>query len=148
MPCDSNPAGDSEAGVQFVPPTVGKGFFSNRKPVLCITTMPIPLSKRCRRVAERLFSEPSHFLGSRSRLTAEASENIPFHANSNSTEMDRIRFAIMKLASIPCSDEDAIFALAKTDWKTCSWLPGFGTPSREQHEKWYQSLVPQRFRAA
>lgn len=102
--------------------------------------MPIPLSQRCRRVAELLFSEP-HLSQITNRLLSEASENIPFHANSNSTEMDRIRFAIMKLLSAPNSDEDSIFDLAKRDWRDLFMAAGFAY-SADEHESWYNHLVP------
>lgn len=100
--------------------------------------MLIPLSRRCEKVAARLFDEPrcTHV---KNRLLAEASENIPFHENSDSAGMDRIRFAIMKLISKPNTDEDLIFELAKRDWRDLLVAAGFGY-SADEHNKWYREL--------
>lgn len=100
--------------------------------------MPIPLSSRCERVAAQLFVEPlcTHV---KNRLLAEASENIPFHENSDSAGMDRIRFAIMKLVAKPNAEEAVIFALAKQDWRDLFVAAGFGY-SADEHNQWYRDL--------
>jgi hypothetical protein len=102
--------------------------------------MPIPLSKRCLLLAQVLWSEP-RLSQMTARLIAEASENIPFHDKSTSNEMDRIRFSIMKLASMPIADDDAIFDLAKRDWRDLFMAAGFGW-SEDEHLRWYKSRVP------
>lgn len=78
--------------------------------------MPIPLSKRCLKVAERLFEEPrrSEVI---SRLLNEASENLPFWDKRNPTDMDRIRFSDIKL---PMNSPSAISVLR---FIHSSWFP-------------------------
>lgn len=100
--------------------------------------MPIHLSSRCERVATHLF-DASRCTHIRNRLISEASDNIPFHENSDSAEMDRIRFAIMKLVSMPNADEDVVFALAKQDWRDLFVAAGFGY-SADEHNQWYREL--------
>ena len=101
--------------------------------------MPLPLSKRSQRVAAVLFTE-ARLSQITNRLITEASENIPFHEQSSSSDMVRIRFSIMKLASVPGADDDAIFDLAKTDWRDLFMAAGFAY-SADEHHKWYKSLV-------
>ena len=102
--------------------------------------MPLPLSKRSQKVAAVLFTEP-RLSQLTNRLIAEASENIPFHGKSSASDMDRVRFSIMKLASMPGANEDAIFDLAQTDWRDLFMAADFGY-SADAHHKWYRSIVP------
>ena len=103
-------------------------------------TMPIPLSKKCLKVVERLFEEPrrSHIA---CRLVEGVSENIPFCDKHKSEDMDRIRFSIMKLLTEPGQEEDSVFELSKIDWRDLFMAAGFGHTATE-HLKWYESMFP------
>lgn len=101
--------------------------------------MALLLSKRVDRLLAIVVEEPN-----RSRLAArlqeEAANNIPFHEKSKANDMDRIRFAILKLISENPSSEDAVFDLAKLDWRDLFMGAGFGYDAKE-HVKWYQRFT-------
>jgi len=100
--------------------------------------MPIPLSKRCLKVAERLFEEPRRSEVIR-RLLNEASEKLPFCEKRKPDDMDQIRFSIMKLIAEPKSEDD-IFKLAKEDCRDVIFAAGFANELRN-HQNWYESLL-------
>ena len=101
--------------------------------------MPIPLSKRFLKVAERLFEEPRPSEVIR-RLLNEAPEKLPFCEKRKPDDMDQIRLAIMKLIAEPKGDGDDICKLAKEDCRDVIIAAGFANELRN-HQNWYESLL-------
>ncbi len=101
--------------------------------------MSLALSDRAREVLGRLFEEPKRSKMA-ARLVDEASENIPFCEKSTSSQMDRIRFSIMKLVGEDGMSEDSAFELAKGDWRDLFMSAGFGD-SATAHEVWFDKLM-------
>lgn len=55
-------------------------------------------------------------------------------------EMERIRFAVLKLGAKTDSDFESAILLAKTDWRDLLMAAGFGE-DLESHNKWWYSSV-------
>ncbi len=54
-------------------------------------------------------------------------------------EMERIRFAVLKLATESDSGLDNALKLVTTDWRDLLMVAGFGEDLKA-HEKWYESV--------
>lgn len=91
------------------------------------------------RVLGVLFEEPDRTALTK-RLETEAAENIPFHEKSKPSDMDRIRFSILKLISENRDSEDSVFEVARIDWRDLYMAAGFGFDASE-HDKWYKALT-------
>ena len=68
-------------------------------------------------------------------LKIECGENIPFCENSNKYEMERIRFAVLKLSEGNIEKLVQGIELAQTDWRDLLMMAGFGEDV-EAHDKW------------
>ena len=68
-------------------------------------------------------------------LTIECGENIPFCENNNKYEMERIRFAVLKLSEGNLVKLVQSIELAQTDWRDLLMMAGFGEDV-EAHNKW------------
>lgn len=55
-------------------------------------------------------------------------------------QMDRIRFAVLKLGNEKQGGLDAAIDLANTDWRDLLMAAGFGK-DLNAHEEWYQSIA-------
>lgn len=62
------------------------------------------------------------------------------YEDCSSMKMERIRFAVLKLASEGAMSVDAAINLANTDWRDLLVSAGFGE-DLNAHEKWYRSVV-------
>lgn len=103
----------------------------------------VPISPRTGRIAEELFRDPDRTRILK-RLQLEASRNVPFHGNSTPTELERIRFAILKLIHQHPANEDHAFKLAKEDWRDLYMAAGFGYSATE-HERWFEQIIKKSF---
>jgi len=56
------------------------------------------------------------------------------------SEMERIRFAVLKLGALSQSDLEAAIKLANTDWRDLLMAAGFGEDIGA-HEKWRLSIA-------
>jgi hypothetical protein len=68
-------------------------------------------------------------------LTIECGENIPFCENKDKFEMERIRFAALKLSEGNIEKLVQSIELAQTDWRDLLMAAGFGEDV-EAHNKW------------
>ena len=68
-------------------------------------------------------------------LKIECGENIPFCENSDKYEMERIRFAVLKLSEGNIEKLVQGIELAQTDWRDLLMIAGFGEDV-EAHDKW------------
>ncbi len=73
-------------------------------------------------------------------LLESVSENIPYCDNSTPEEMDRIRFAIIKLVLENNRNLDNAVQQAKTDWRDLIMMAGFGHDTGE-HNKWFARVT-------
>jgi len=68
-------------------------------------------------------------------LKFECGDNIPFCENKNKYEMERIRFAVLKLSEGKLEKLVQAIGLAQADWRELLMGAGFGEDV-EAHNKW------------
>ena len=68
-------------------------------------------------------------------LKIECGDNIPFCENRDKYEMERIRFAVLKLSKGNIGKLVEAIELAQTDWRDLLVAAGFGE-NVEAHNKW------------
>lgn len=68
-------------------------------------------------------------------LKQECGDNIPFCENKNKYEMERIRFAVLKLSEGNMDKLIQAIELAQTDWRDLLMAAGFAHDV-EAHNKW------------
>ncbi len=99
--------------------------------------MSIPLSENTEFLLQNLFS-PEFASRIGQALLDQVSENIPFCDETNSIEMERIRFSVIRLIhNDPNHFKDAI-ELACRDWRDLFLAAGFGEPT--DHLDWFNSI--------
>jgi len=84
----------------------------------------------------------------KSREAKEISEILEIECGTESlgfddwtpVEMERIRFAVLKLATENDSGLDRALKLVTTDWRDLLMVAGFGEDLKA-HEKWYESVA-------
>jgi hypothetical protein len=64
--------------------------------------------------------------------------NLPFCENSNSEEMERIRFSVIRLSEGKIDKLCEAIDLAETDWRDLLMAADFGHDP-QGHSKWYNS---------
>lgn len=99
----------------------------------------IPLSERTRRLIAKLFSESDGFIISQC-LYRSVSDNIPDCDDSSPEDMERIRFAILKLTKQSPLNLAVGIYLAQTDWRDLFMSAGFGEDVN-RHMKWYDEQM-------
>lgn len=102
----------------------------------------IELSEDTTTLVDFLFVNPSVNEKMKEKLRKDCLENIPFCENSNPKEMERIRFAILKLTSEQMNSTDW-FELARCDWRDLFMVAGFGHDIHA-HEKWKEEVLTSR----
>jgi hypothetical protein len=70
-----------------------------------------------------------------SLLLNECGNNLPFCENSNEHELERIRFAVLKLSQGNVDKLRDEIGFAKIDWRDTLMAAGFGH-SVEAHKEW------------
>src|SRR5687768_3748548 len=100
-----------------------------------------PLSPETRRRVELVFH------GDEARVAAELLErecgnNIPFCERSDSVQMERIRFAALKVSGGKLETLREAVELAKIDWRDLLMWAGFGSDVKA-HEKWVPTPTDQ-----
>ena len=68
-------------------------------------------------------------------LLHECGNNLPFCEKSDSIQLERIRFAALKLSAGNLDNLREAIALAKTDWRDLLMSAGFGTDVNA-HKHW------------
>lgn len=99
----------------------------------------IPLSNRTRRLIARLFSKAEGTVIS-DCLYRSVSANIPFCSDSSPEDMERIRFAILKMTKQSPLNLAVGISLAQSDWRDLLMAAGFGD-DEDQHMTWYNEQV-------
>ena len=94
----------------------------------------IELSEKTKEVLEALFPEESREQA-KLLLEKECGDNIPDCEKSNKCQMERIRFAALKLSDGNIEKLYDAVSLAQIDWRDLLMAAGFGEDI-EAHEKW------------
>ena len=104
-----------------------------------VERMPIALSSRTSSLLQSSFSaEQCSVIGE--LLVAEISENIPWHHDSTPEGLERIRFAIIKLAMENEKNLHTAVDQAKRDWRDLLMMAGFADDVIE-HDHWFQRIT-------
>lgn len=97
----------------------------------------VPLSPNTIRRMEIMF-EPNDRATARMLLEQHCADNLPFCETSDMFALERLRFAVLKLAAgrldrLACEIEQA-----KSDWRDTLMAAGFGEDVNA-HERWFPS---------
>lgn len=97
------------------------------------------LSPRTDQAIELLF-EPDARTRVRKILEKECGTEALGCSGKTPEEMERIRFAVLKLGMKNATDFDDAVSLAKADWRDLLIAAGFGE-DLEAHKKWWRSNI-------
>ncbi len=99
----------------------------------------IALSERTRSLISKMFSKSDGIVIS-DMLYRAVSANISFCANSSPEDMERIRFAILKMTKHSPLNLAVGIYLAQSDWRDLLMAAGFGDDAT-QHMIWYDEQM-------
>ncbi len=91
-----------------------------------------PLSEECEKRVELLF-EPAHRETVRTSLVRDCGNNL--WPDANAADMDRLRFAVLKLSRGRLDRFNRAVEAERTDWRDVLWWAGFGNRP-EKHKSW------------
>lgn len=97
------------------------------------------LSKRAADIAGRMFPASQREEAAR-LLMHECGDNLPFLDGRSATELERVRFAVLKLC---CGDSEQLpraIRAAQQDWRDTLVAAGFGH-SVTEHERWADAYL-------
>ena len=97
------------------------------------------LSPRTKRLVERIFS-PKQIADITQLLETECGNNIPFCDQSDEYEMERIRFAVLKLSQGNIQKLLAAIDEARMDWRDLFMAADFGYDINA-HELWAKDIL-------
>lgn len=100
----------------------------------------IELSVRTVKALEIIFQNDKLIEQAKEILVAECSENIPFYENSNSEEIERIRFSVLKISQGNLEKLKSAIELAKRDWRDLFVKAGF-EKDVTAHKDWFNQLT-------
>jgi hypothetical protein len=95
----------------------------------------VPLSPATLSRLKALFS-PSEQSEAEELLVELCGSNLPFCENSDSTSLERLRFAALKLSGGRLSELYSAVDLANTDWRDLLVAAGFADDV-EAHKSWF-----------
>ena len=101
--------------------------------------MPPKLSPRTRELVEKIFS-PKQVDEATRWLEDECGVNIPFCRDHDEYQMERIRFAAIKLSAGKINKLLSAIDEARMDWRDLFMAAGFGHDV-EAHEKWAKEIL-------
>ena len=93
-----------------------------------------PLSPRTKQLVENIFSA-SHVAEAVERLKQECGNMIPFYEDADEFQMERVRFAVIKLSEDQINKMINAINEARFDWRDLFMAVGFGHDVIA-HEKW------------
>lgn len=101
--------------------------------------MPPRLSPLTQQLVENLF-EPSDQAEATRRLVDECGNNLPFCGDKNEYQLERIRFAVLRISLGYPDDLQEAIHLAQRDWRDVLVWAGFGE-SLTAHREWAERTV-------
>ncbi len=101
--------------------------------------MALKLSPNTQALVEKLFipSEQSDVI---KWLVEDCGNNLPFCKDSDEYQMERIRFAVLKLSKGDTFKLLEAIELAKKDWRDVLVWSGFGN-DLDAHDKWAEQIL-------
>ncbi len=96
----------------------------------------VGLSKKTEKLVARVFPDKGARTTAQNMLTSECGNGIPFCENSSPEDLERIRFAVLKLSEGDLKKLQRAIELANLDWRDLFMEAGFGHDV-EAHNKWY-----------
>lgn len=93
-----------------------------------------PLSSQTLRRAALVFA-PADLATAQRLLVEECGNNLPFCERLDAHQLERVRFAAIKLSGGRLDELRRAIALAKTDWRDLLMAAGFGQDI-DAHERW------------
>jgi len=100
----------------------------------------VRLSERTERLVTRLFAGEAVRAAVRDRLEHDCGNGIPFCEASGPEDLERIRFAVLKLGNGDIRELDRAIELANIDWRDLFMAAGFGRDV-EAHNAWYAEIA-------
>jgi hypothetical protein len=101
--------------------------------------MPPKLSPRTRQLVEKIFS-PKQVDEAVQWLEDECGNNIPFCQDHDEYQMERIRFAVLKLSEGNINKLLRAIDEARMDWRDLFMAADFGYDVKA-HEKWAKEIL-------
>lgn len=101
-----------------------------------------PLSARTEAVVDRLFPEASLRERVRQELMVRCGTGLPMSELSTPEELERLRFAALKLAGGRFQEFVYAVQLSNIDWRDVLLAAGFGS-DLEAHEQWSAQVLAQ-----
>lgn len=101
----------------------------------------VPLSDDTKRRVEVLFAESKRAAATQ-MLVEECGDNLPFNEGQGPVELERIRFAALKLSAGSLTELREAISLAKIDWRDVLVSAGFGNDVAA-HRSWMPQRSPQ-----
>ena len=96
------------------------------------------LTEKTWKIIERLFPNDKETVGL--LMLTDCGTNLPFCQKSTSAELERVRFAVLKLSAGNMGKLLEAVAIAKSDWRDVLVAAGFAD-SIAQHQKWASTLL-------
>jgi hypothetical protein len=96
------------------------------------------LTEKTWKIIERLFPNDKDAVGL--LLVTDCGTNLPFCEKSTSADLERVRFAVLKLSAGDMGKLLEAITIAKTDWRDVLAGAGFAD-SLAQHHKWASILL-------
>ena len=82
-----------------------------------------------------LFAEAERERAARLLIT-DCGNNLPFYERADEKDLERVRFAALKLSNGDLVELEAAIRLAQVDWRDLLLAAGFGHDVRA-HESWF-----------
>ena len=101
--------------------------------------MQVELSQKTQKLVDQIFTDGERRLVV-SLLINQCGNNLPFLEKSNSTDLERFRFAMLKLSGGSLRKLEQQVQLAKSDWREMLVVAGFANDI-EEHQKWFLSFI-------
>lgn len=101
--------------------------------------MPLKLSPRTRKLVEKAFS-PKQIAEAIQWLEEECGNNLPFCEHEDEYQMERIRFAAIKLSKGDIHKLLEAIDLARMDWRDLFMAADFGYDVNA-HEEWAKEIL-------
>lgn len=102
--------------------------------------MTVELSQRTETLLARVFTDEDARAVARTLLTEKCGEEIPGCKNARAEDLERIRFAVLKLSGGDFHKLNDAVELANLDWRDLFMAAGFGHEV-QAHERWYWQVV-------
>ena len=100
----------------------------------------VKLSERTARLLARLFVDEAERNTVRVKLEIECGNGIPFCESSGPEDLERIRFAVLKLSDGKMRELERAVKLASVDWRDLFMAAGFGRDV-DAHNQWYAETI-------